>query len=74
MEILPLSSGSKGNAIFVSDSQTNVLLDCGISMKEIDRRCKYQKIDYIMVSHSHKDHCKSVKDYLRFGIECIMSP
>lgn len=74
MEILPLSSGSKGNSIFVSDGQTNVLLDCGISMKEIERRCKYQNIDYILISHSHKDHCKSVKDYLRFGTECIMSP
>lgn len=73
MEIQPLSSGSKGNAIFVSDGCTNVLLDCGISMAEIHKRCMFKKIDFCVISHSHKDHCRSAKDWLRFGTKCIMS-
>ena len=33
-----LASGSKGNAVYVSDGKTSVLIDAGLSAVEIERR------------------------------------
>ena len=60
-----LASGSNGNAIFVSDGATSVLIDAGLSGREIERRLalrgiKAQSLDAIMVSHEHTDHIQGV--------------
>jgi phosphoribosyl 1,2-cyclic phosphodiesterase len=60
-----LASGSKGNAIRISDGQTSILLDAGLSGIEIERRLKnadhgIDNIDAILVSHEHSDHVKGV--------------
>ena len=60
-----LASGSKGNAIHISDGQTSILLDGGLSGLEIERRLKsvnlcVTNIDAILVSHEHTDHIKGV--------------
>lgn len=60
-----LSSGSKGNAIYVSNDKTAVLLDAGLSGIEIERRLESRDInpdslDAIVVSHEHTDHIQSV--------------
>ncbi len=60
-----LASGSKGNAIYISDSSTAVLIDAGLSGKEIERRLETrglspENLDAILVSHEHSDHIQSV--------------
>ena len=60
-----LASGSKGNAILVTDQQTSVLFDAGLSGIEIERRCKSKgfhpdQLDAIVVSHEHSDHIQGV--------------
>ncbi|MBW2367334.1 MAG: MBL fold metallo-hydrolase [Deltaproteobacteria bacterium] len=60
-----LASGSKGNAIYLSDGRTSVLIDAGLSGKEIERRLGQQNIDpesisAIVVSHEHSDHIQGV--------------
>jgi len=60
-----LASGSSGNAIFVSDGATSILIDAGLSGREIERRLavrgiKVQSLDGIMVSHEHSDHIQGV--------------
>jgi phosphoribosyl 1,2-cyclic phosphodiesterase len=60
-----LASGSKGNAIFISDGSTNILLDAGLSGKEIQRRMilaglSLKTLTAIIVSHEHTDHLKGV--------------
>jgi len=60
-----LASGSKGNAIFVSDGSTSILIDAGLSGIEIERRliskglCP-EDLDAILVSHEHTDHVQGV--------------
>lgn len=54
-----LASGSKGNAVYVSDGQSAILIDAGLSGTEIERRmraCGLQAADLsaIVVSHEHK--------------------
>ncbi len=60
-----LASGSSGNAIFVSDGATSVLIDAGLSGREIERRLslrgiKARSLNGILVSHEHSDHIQGV--------------
>jgi phosphoribosyl 1,2-cyclic phosphodiesterase len=60
-----LASGSKGNAIYVSDGRTALLVDVGLSGKEIERRMgaaglSIEQLGAILVSHEHDDHVRGV--------------
>jgi phosphoribosyl 1,2-cyclic phosphodiesterase len=60
-----LASGSKGNAIYVSDGSTSILVDAGLSGIEIQRRLDTnglcpEDLDAIIVSHEHSDHIQGV--------------
>ena len=60
-----LSSGSKGNSIYISDGSTSILVDAGLSGIEIERRMKSkelnpEKLDAIVISHEHADHIHGV--------------
>lgn len=60
-----LGSGSQGNATLVSDGETHVLVDCGFTLKDTERRlarlgmCPRQ-LDAILVTHEHGDHIRGV--------------
>jgi phosphoribosyl 1,2-cyclic phosphodiesterase len=59
--ICVLASGSKGNAIYVSDGTTAILIDAGLSAVEIERRLHSRNLhprnlDAVVVSHEHTDH------------------
>jgi phosphoribosyl 1,2-cyclic phosphodiesterase len=65
LSVCILASGSKGNAVFVSDGTTSILIDAGLSGVEIERRLKSRGIDpkhlhAILVSHEHSDHIQGV--------------
>ena len=60
-----LASGSKGNAIHVSDGETALLFDAGLSGVDIERRMAARgldpkDLDAIVVSHEHHDHIQGV--------------
>lgn len=74
MKIEILASGSKGNCYKVSNGNTALLLECGISYKDIQKKLNFKtKIDGCLLTHEHKDHAYSVKDLIKFGIHCYMS-
>lgn len=75
IEIRVLASSSRGNCYHVTDGITPVLLECGISWKEIQRDLNFKtsELTGCLVSHEHKDHCKAVKDIIKAGIDCYMS-
>ena len=63
--ICMLASGSKGNAIYLSDGQTGLLIDAGLSGVQIERRLLCRglspgNLDAILVSHEHSDHIRGV--------------
>jgi phosphoribosyl 1,2-cyclic phosphodiesterase len=56
-----LASGSKGNATVVSGGHTRILVDCGLSCRELFRRMKLvdeapETLDAILITHEHSDH------------------
>jgi phosphoribosyl 1,2-cyclic phosphodiesterase len=56
-----LASGSSGNCTFVATERTKVLIDAGISRREIVRRLaaigeRPESIQAILVTHEHWDH------------------
>ena len=59
--VCPLSSGSSGNALLLDSQNSSVLVDCGMSGKELERRLAEikippEKIKGIVITHEHSDH------------------
>ncbi|USD81972.1 MBL fold metallo-hydrolase [Bacillus safensis] len=75
IEIKAISSSSKGNCYRVTDGKTPLLLECGITFKEMQRAFDFDmSFAGCLITHEHGDHCKAIKDVLRAGIDCYMSP
>ena len=56
-----LASGSKGNAAVLSGGRTRILVDCGLSCRELFRRMRLvgeepETLDAILITHEHSDH------------------
>lgn len=65
MRFASLGSGSRGNATLVEADGCRVLVDCGFSLRETERRlaalgCQPGDIDGILVTHEHSDHVRGV--------------
>ncbi len=65
-----LGSGSKGNAALIESGGTCVMLDCGFSVAETERRLARlgrapQDISAILVTHEHGDHIAGVARFAR---------
>ena len=75
MQIKSIASSSKGNCYIVDDGRTKILIECGIEYKEIQKALNFgiSSIDGVLVSHPHKDHCRSVKDMIKAGIDVYLS-
>ncbi|CAB1056435.1 Zn-dependent hydrolase YycJ/WalJ, required for cell wall metabolism and coordination of cell division with DNA replication [Olavius sp. associated proteobacterium Delta 1] len=63
LAVCNLASGSKGNATFISDGKTSILIDAGLSGIELQRRLisrnlEPEGLDAILVTHEHSDHVK----------------
>jgi len=56
-----LASGSSGNAALLATEKTRILVDAGLSMKELGKRMaaigeNLEDIDAILITHEHCDH------------------
>ncbi|MGA3033761.1 MAG: MBL fold metallo-hydrolase [Terracidiphilus sp.] len=56
-----LASGSKGNSAVICGGRTRILVDAGLSCREIFRRMKLageepEALDAIVITHEHQDH------------------
>ena len=60
-----LASGSKGNATVLCGGRTRILVDCGLSCRELFRRMRLaneepERLDAILITHEHSDHVGGV--------------
>ena len=75
MRFEALASSSSGNAYVVSDQDTRILLECGVSHKNLQKLSGFTLSEFraCLVSHEHKDHAKSVMELISRGMEVYMS-
>ena len=74
MKFTVLGSGSTGNAVLISSGRTNVLVDAGLSAREILRRLdavgvSSDCLDAILITHEHSDHAAGLRVLLR-SVKC----
>lgn len=66
IEICALASGSNGNCYYIGNSKDAVLIDAGISTKQILLRMQQRKLDSskiraLFISHEHIDHVRGAR-------------
>ncbi|MBA3320899.1 MAG: MBL fold metallo-hydrolase [Pyrinomonadaceae bacterium] len=70
MRLTVLGSGSTGNAVLICAGETRVLVDAGMSAKEIARRLALvgedvARLDAVLLTHEHGDHAGGLRVLLR---------
>ncbi|HEC17131.1 MAG TPA: MBL fold metallo-hydrolase [Sedimenticola sp.] len=65
MRFALLGSGSRGNATLIEAGGTRLLVDCGFSARETERRLAWldvaaDSLDAILVTHEHGDHIQGL--------------
>lgn len=74
MRFTVLGSGSTGNSVLISTEKTNVLVDAGMSAREILRRLSEvgvepDALDAVLITHEHSDHAGGLRVLLR-SVDC----
>lgn len=66
LSIASIASGSNGNCYYIGNSSEAVLVDVGVSCREVEKRMlraglNMRKVKAIFISHEHSDHIKGVE-------------
>ncbi len=66
IEICALASGSNGNCYYIGNNEDAVLIDAGLSFKQILKRMEAKALDpkkirAVFISHEHGDHVRGVR-------------
>jgi phosphoribosyl 1,2-cyclic phosphodiesterase len=70
MQITPLASGSKGNSYLVCSTDTRILIDAGLSAKQLSLRLQdagsdASEIDAVFITHEHIDHIRGARVFAK---------
>lgn len=71
MRIITFASSSSGNCALVNHGDTHILIDAGISMRQIVNGLgsfglKPSDLDGIFITHEHSDHIKGLGNFLKY--------
>ena len=69
------ASGSAANLYTVDDGKTKVLIEMGLPIAKLKKALSYglSKISFALLTHSHADHSKGVKEVMKAGIDIYTS-
>ncbi|HSC33996.1 MAG TPA: MBL fold metallo-hydrolase, partial [Thermodesulfobacteriota bacterium] len=67
MRICTLASGSSGNCLYVESGETKILVDAGISLRQIGLKLRkldkeLSDIDAVIITHEHSDHTAALRN------------
>ena len=70
MRICLLASGSKGNSLLIESGQTRLLIDAGISARELRKRLELigvdpESLNALLITHEHTDHVRGLGPLVR---------
>ena len=73
MKLKVIGTGSSGNCYLLENDTEALLIECGLPLAAIKRGMGYKmaKLKACIVSHSHKDHARSVKELKWCGLRTI---
>ena len=79
MNVKVFASGSSGNCALLSDRDTHVLIDAGISARRIrqslaDAGLELQELNGVLITHEHSDHISGLKTLLKCAELPIYAP
>lgn len=65
-----LNTGSNGNCFYIGTEQEAVLIDAGLSLREVNKRMNrlnldIQKIKAVFITHEHTDHTRGLASILK---------
>lgn len=66
LEVCALASGSNGNCYYIGNETEALLIDVGLSARQLQLRFQSQGIDQskikaILITHEHADHCRGAR-------------
>lgn len=75
MELKILGSSSKGNCYLLDNGKEALVIECGITFKEVQKAVNFDvsRIKGAIVSHEHGDHAKHVENFIQARIPVYMS-
>jgi phosphoribosyl 1,2-cyclic phosphodiesterase len=68
VRVIPLASGSQGNATLVEMGGVRVLVDAGVSARDLSRRLDAvgiapESVRFLLLSHEHHDHARGAERF-----------
>ena len=68
-----LGSSSSGNAYILECDNEQLIIELGVSWKEIMKGLNYDitKVRACLTSHIHKDHSKSIPNAIKYGLQVV---
>lgn len=71
MDLKILGSSSKGNCYILENEKEALIIECGVSIFDIKKALgfSFSKVVGCLVTHEHGDHCKSVKEVIKMGVD-----
>jgi len=71
-----LGSSSHGNCYILERGEQALLIECGVSWKQIQQGLDFNlsRVGACLISHEHKDHSKSAREVMQAGINVYCSP
>lgn len=73
MDVQVVASGSKENCYVFNDGKATILLECGLSFQRTLEQLNFKLPDAVLITHEHVDHSKSVKGFLKRGVDVYMT-
>ena len=73
MKLKVIGSGSDGNCYLLDDGVQILIIEAGVSFREVKEAINYEvsRIVGVLSSHEHLDHRKFLHEYEKAGIKCF---
>lgn len=72
-KLITLGSSSSGNCYILDCDNEQLIIELGVSWKEILKGLDYNltKVQACLVSHQHLDHSKSIPNAIKYGLQVV---
>ena len=79
MNIKVFASGSGGNCMLLSERDTHILIDAGISMRRLQQSLRANDLEIddiggVLITHEHSDHVSGLKMLLKHYDLALYAP